>query len=158
VNWRREVKAQSQQLVAKTDSERQPTAVGKPDPSEADIRAVLDAQLRAWNAGDIDGFMQHYWQSDELTFSAGGQTTRSWQKTLQRYKERYPTRAAMGETTFKNLEITPLGAEAAMVLGEWQLRRAGETIGGNFTLVFRRVDGRWVIIHDHTSQSPAKAD
>jgi hypothetical protein len=57
----------------------------------------------------------------------------------------------MGETSFTNLEVTPLGAGAALVLGQWQLRREGETIGGNFTLVFRRVDGKWVIIHDHTS-------
>jgi beta-aspartyl-peptidase (threonine type) len=118
---------------------------------ETQIRRVLALQLEAWNAGDIDAFMEHYWKSDELTFSSGGQTTRSWRKTLERYKERYPTRAAMGETSFTNLEVTPLGAGAALVLGQWQLRREGETIGGNFTLVFRRIDGKWVIIHDHTS-------
>jgi beta-aspartyl-peptidase (threonine type) len=119
------------------------------------IHSVLDAQIKAWNAGDVETFMETYWKSDEVTFSSGGKMTRSWKATLDRYKERYPTRAAMGTTTFKNLEITPLCDSAAMVLGEWQLRReSGETIGGNFTLVLRQIEGKWLIIHDHTSQAP----
>ena len=123
--------------------------------TKAAIQKLLDDQIRAWNAGDVEGFMAYYWKSDDLTFSSGGKTTRSWQATLDRYKERYPTKAAMGTTTFKNLEITPLSDAAAMVLGEWQLRRDnGETIGGNFTLVLRKIDGKWLIIHDHTSLLP----
>jgi beta-aspartyl-peptidase (threonine type) len=127
--------------------------------TRAAIQKVLDDQIQAWNAGDIETFMETYWKSDDLTFSSGGKTTRSWKATLDRYRERYPTKAAMGTTTFKNLEITPLGDAAAMVLGEWQLRRdSGETIGGNFTLVLRRIQGKWAIIHDHTSQSPPPAN
>ena len=26
-----------------------------------------------------------------------------------------------------------------------------EPVGGNFTLVLRKIDGRWMIVHDHTS-------
>jgi beta-aspartyl-peptidase (threonine type) len=125
------------------------------DSAKAAIENLLDDQIRAWNAGDVAGFMEYYWKSNDLTFSSGGKTTRSWQATLDRYRERYPTKAAMGTTTFKNLEITPLGDSAAMVLGEWQLRRdSGQTIGGNFTLVLRKIDGKWLIIHDHTSLLP----
>src|SRR5262245_32515366 len=45
----------------------------------AAVKAVLNAQEDAWNRGDVDAFMQHYWKSDDLTFSSGGQTTRGWQ-------------------------------------------------------------------------------
>jgi len=116
------------------------------------IEAVLRMQEDAWNGGDVDAFMAHYWKSDDLTFSSGGKTTRGWQATLDHYRERYPTRDKMGRLTLSNLEITSLGDTAAMVLGQWKLDRDSEPVGGNFTLVFRKLDGRWVIVHDHTSR------
>jgi uncharacterized protein (TIGR02246 family) len=119
----------------------------------AEIKAVLTAQAEAWNRGDIDAFMEHYWKSDELTFSSGGQTTRGWQRTKENYQRRYPTRPSMGQLTFSDLEITPLGDAAALVLGRWRLTRDPSPVGGNFTLVLRPIDGQWVIIHDHTSRA-----
>jgi beta-aspartyl-peptidase (threonine type) len=118
------------------------------------IEQVLRVQADAWNRGDIGAFMEHYWKSDELTFSSGGQTTRGWQATKDGYLKRYPTREQMGKLTFSQLEIKPLGADAALVLGRWQLERE-MPVGGNFSLVLRRMEGRWLIIHDHTSRSPA---
>lgn len=116
------------------------------------ITAILHEQADAWNRGDIDAFMEYYWRSDELTFSSGGKTTRGWQATKDGYKRRYPTRAAMGTLTFSQLEITPIGDAGALVLGNWRLER-DEPAGGNFTLVLRKIDGRWRIVHDHTSRS-----
>jgi beta-aspartyl-peptidase (threonine type) len=116
------------------------------------VESVIREQETAWNAGDIDAFVDYYWRDDNLTFSSGGKTTRGWTATRDRYRERYPTREKMGRVKFSNLEFTPLGDAAAMVLGEWNLDRDEEPIGGNFTLVFRKVDDRWLIIHDHTSR------
>jgi ketosteroid isomerase-like protein len=117
------------------------------------LTAILDVQAAAWNRGDIDGFMEHYWKSDDLTFSSGGKTTRSWQTTKDNYKLRYPTRERMGKLTFDELEAFPLGDSAALLLGHWHLDRNGP-VGGNFSLVFRKFDGEWVIVHDHTSRAP----
>ena len=97
--------------------------------------------------------MQHYWKSDELTFSSGGQTTRGWKSTKENYERRYPTREKMGQLTFSQLEVTPLDDSTALVLGRWRLARDESPVGGNFTLVFRKIDGKWVIIHDHTSRA-----
>jgi ketosteroid isomerase-like protein len=115
------------------------------------LEGILDVQAAAWNRGDIDGFMEHYWKSDELTFSSGGKTTRGWQTTKDNYKLRYPTRERMGHLTFDQLEVFPLGDTAALLLGHWHLDRNGP-VGGNFSLVFRKFDGAWVIVHDHTSR------
>lgn len=115
------------------------------------IRRMLNEQAEAWNMGDLDTFMNAYWRSAELTFSSGGNVTRGWTSTLDNYKRRYPSREAMGHLTFSNLEITPLGADAALVLGNWRLERA-EPVGGVFSLVVRHAADRWVIIHDHTSR------
>jgi uncharacterized protein (TIGR02246 family) len=140
------------------DFERRAAAQSTAESSSSDgairdaLEAVLQIQEKAWNRGDVDGFVEHYWKSDDVTFSGGGKTTRGWTATRDRYRVRYPTREAMGQLTFGELEITPLGDAAAMVLGRWALARDEEPVSGNFTLVMRKVDGRWVIIHDHTSQ------
>lgn len=130
-----------------------PAIIGCATPNAAPtrIRTILDQQARDWNRGDIDAFMQAYWHSEDLTFSAQGRTTRGWDATRERYHRRYPDRAAMGTLTFSDLRVTPLNPDAALVLGRWHLARHEDTLGGNFSLVFRRIDGRWQIIHDHTS-------
>lgn len=116
-----------------------------------EIRSVLSVQQAAWNNGEIEVFMKPYWQSADLSFSSDGRVTRGWDETLAGYRKRYPTRDAMGHLTFGELEITRLAADAALVLGRWQLER-DEPVGGTFTLVLRKNRGRWVIVHDHTSR------
>ncbi len=115
-----------------------------------EIRLILERQAQAWNDGDIDAFMVPYWHSPDLTFSSGGKVTRGWRATLDRYRQRYPNREAMGRLTFSDLEITMPSRSVALVLGRWRLDRA-QPIGGNFSLVLRREAGKWIIIHDHTS-------
>src|SRR4051794_15220771 len=98
-------------------------ALGRDAAMRGAIEAVLRAQQDAWNGGDVRAFMDHYWKSDDLTFSSSGKTTRGWQATLAGYLERYPTREKMGRLTLSGLEITPLGDAAALVLGQWKLDR-----------------------------------
>lgn len=121
------------------------------------ILAVLDTQVAAWNKGDIDAFMTGYLKTDALSFSSGGKTTYGWTKTRDGYKTRYPDRKTMGTLSFRERAVTPLGEDAALVLGRWHLDRESGPIGGNFSLVFRKLDGAWVIIHDHTSVDPNEA-
>lgn len=123
---------------------------GSADP-EAEIRAVLEAQVEAWNRGDVDAFMQGYWKSDKTKFVGSNGVLRGWQAVLDRYRRQYPDRQAMGRLTFSDLEIALLAQDAALVLGHWQLEREHDRPGGVFTLVFRKFPEGWRIIHDHTS-------
>ena len=129
------------------------SSTGQRDAIRAVCESILRAQENAWNHGDLDAFMEHYWKSDELTFSSGGKTTRGWTETLKSYRERYPTPAKMGRLQLSALEITPLGDSAALVLGQWNLQRESEPLSGNFSLVVRKLDNRWLIVHDHTSRA-----
>ena len=143
------------QATAQPPSARENEVVGQEElsPTAKQIRSRLDAQVVDWNGGDIEGFMRVYWRSPRLSFSSGGKVTRGWQKTLDGYKSRYPDAATMGKLSFSALEVTELGDSAALVLGKWHLERKPplESVGGNFSLVFRKMDGEWLIIHDHTS-------
>jgi len=114
------------------------------------IRKVMDDQAAAWNRGDLEGFMQGYWNSPKLVF-VGSEVTRGWQPTLDRYKRSYSTREKMGTLTFSDLEITVLSKDAAVVLGSWSLARATDNPHGKFTLTFRKFKEGWRIIMDHTS-------
>lgn len=119
--------------------------------TEAVLIQMLELQAEEWNRGDIEAFMQSYWRSPKLTFAGSGGVERGWDGVLTRYKRVYPDRSAMGHLEFSELEITPLGSDAALVLGHWQLQREKDQPGGVFTLVLRRFPNGWRIIHDHTS-------
>ncbi len=120
-------------------------------PSHREIPRLLENQATAWNRGDLEGFMAGYWRSPDLTFSSGGKLTRGWQPMLDRFRESYPDKSTMGKLTFSDLEITDVGSNAALVLGRWRVE-GDEPDSGAFSLVLRRDDGQWVIIHDHTSR------
>ena len=95
--------------------------------------------------------MAGYWNSPDLTFTSGATFTRGFEPTLQRFRTKYPDKAAMGHLTFSDLEITPLARDAALVLGRWRVE-ASKSASGAFSLTMRRIDGQWLIIHDHTSR------
>src|SRR5690242_15915484 len=91
-----------------------------PNPEiEKSIRDVLHSQQEAWNRGDIDAFMNGYAKSESTTFVSEDKVTRGWETVRNRYHERYSDRAKMGQLTFADLEIMPLGKDSALVLGSW---------------------------------------
>jgi beta-aspartyl-peptidase (threonine type) len=125
-----------------------------PPPAVAAVRKVLDDQAAAWNKGDLEAFMVGYWKSPELTFFSGDKVTRGWEATLERYKKKYQSDGAeMGRLTFSDVTVEPLGADAALVRGRWQLELSKSKPGGLYTLLFRKQKDGWRIVHDHTSSS-----
>jgi beta-aspartyl-peptidase (threonine type) len=121
------------------------------DKIKSAIREVLDAQVAAWNKGDIDGFMLGYWNSPEMTFVSGDNVTKGWQPTLERYKKSYDSRSKMGTLSFSELEITVTSKKSAVVLGRFTLVREADKPTGMFTLNLRKFKEGWRIIIDHTS-------
>jgi ketosteroid isomerase-like protein len=134
-----------------TSSQAQP---GRNDlKSIAAIRAVLDAQVVAWNRGDLEGYMDGYQRSPDIVFISGDRVTRGWQTVLDRYKKSYDTREKMGVLTFSDVEITMLNADTALVFGRWRVRRSKDDPRGRFTLLFKNTRAGWRIVHDHTSSA-----
>ena len=123
--------------------------------AQAAVRAVLDAQVEAWNRGDLEAFMAGYWRSPELVFCSGATVTKGWQATLERYRKRYQAEGReMGRLGFDAVEVLAMGPGAAAARGAWRLRMSdGKQPHGLFTLLLRRTDGAWRIVHDHTSSA-----
>jgi ketosteroid isomerase-like protein len=121
------------------------------DEQAQSIRTVLSAQQTAWNRGDIPAFLEGYWNSPELTFAGSDGIVRGYDGLLARYRKSYPDKQTMGQLDFSGVEIRSLGPSAALVLGQWHLKRQAGDVGGVFSLVFQRFPDGWRIIHDHTS-------
>jgi len=124
-----------------------------PKPS-AEIKAVLEEQVAAWNAGDLDRFLTTYWDSDELTFFSGGTVSKGLKAVAARYRKNYRSEGKeMGKLTFSDMDVVPLGPDAALARARWKLVTSKEKVEGLFTLVLRKLDRGWKIVHDHTSRA-----
>jgi ketosteroid isomerase-like protein len=118
---------------------------------ETTIRGILADQITAWNKGDLDDFMKGYWNNDSLAFIGQSGITYGYTAALNNYKKHYDSPDKMGELIFTLLKLEKLSPEYYFVIGKWQLKRKAGDIGGVYTLLFRRIDGRWVIVTDHSS-------
>ena len=118
---------------------------------ETAVRNVLDRQNKAWNRGDVDAFMVGYWESDSLMFIGKSGVTYGYKNTLANYKKNYPDTATMGKLTFTLIQVKQLSPEYFHVTGKYYLTRTIGDASGHFTLLFRKISGKWVIISDHSS-------
>lgn len=118
---------------------------------EQTIRTLLEEQRLEWNTGNKEKFMDTYWQSDSLMFIGKSGVTYGWQNTLENYKKGYPDTAAMGKLQFDILEVKRLSDLYFFVVGKWHLTRSIGDVGGHFTLLFKKVKNKWVIVADHSS-------
>jgi ketosteroid isomerase-like protein len=124
---------------------------GAQSKDEAMIRTAMTEQVNAWNAGDINRFMNTYWHDDSLMFIGKSGVTYGWENTLKNYKKNYPDTATMGKLDFQLISVKRLSEQYYSVVGKWHLHRSVGDIGGAFTLLFRKIKNGWVIVSDHSS-------
>lgn len=118
---------------------------------EKQIRDILSRQVAAWNRGNIDEFMNGYWENDSLMFIGKSGITYGYQNTLRNYKKGYSDTTQMGKLKFDILQVRQISNDAWFVVGKWFLKRSVGDVGGHYTLLFRRIRGQWVIVADHSS-------
>ena len=118
---------------------------------EKEIRAVLASQTESWNKGDLELFMQTYWHNDSLMFIGKNGIKWGWQTTLDNYKKGYPDTVSMGKLDFNILIVKKLSDEYYYIVGKWHLQRTIGDLSGHYDLLFRKINGKWMIIADHSS-------
>ncbi len=115
------------------------------------INQVLEKQRQDWNRGDLEAYMQGYWKSDSLLFVGKNGPKYGWQQTLDNYRSGYPDRRAMGYLIFEIKKVELLNTKTAFVLGAWRLKREKDEPHGYFTLIMKKIKGRWLVVADHSS-------
>jgi ketosteroid isomerase-like protein len=118
---------------------------------EQAIRKILSDQTIAWNNGNIEEFMKGYWNNDSLMFIGKSGVTYGYQNTLMNYKKHYNNADAMGTLSFDLVKVQRLSPEYYFIVGKWHLKRNIGDVGGYYNLLFRKINGTWVIIADHSS-------
>ena len=118
---------------------------------QKEITDLLNRQTQSWNRGNIDEFMSGYWNNDSLMFIGKSGVTYGYTNTLNNYKKNYSDTAQMGKLFFDIKQVKKLSIEYYWVLGKWFLKRTVGDIGGHYTLLFRKIKGKWMIVADHSS-------
>ena len=124
---------------------------GRSEKAEHAIKTVMHEQEIAWNQGDLEGFMAGYWQSDSLCFIGSRGLTYGWAQTLANYRKGYPDKAAMGQLSFTIHKVELLSRKSAFVIGAWRLDREHDVLSGHYTLLWKKIKGKWMIVADHSS-------
>ncbi len=119
--------------------------------AEKAIRTVMAEQEVAWNNGNLEAFMEGYLHTDSLCFVGSRGLTYGWAATLANYRKGYPSRDAMGTLNFDILKVDVLSKKSAFVIGKWHLTRKSGDVGGHYTLLWKKVNGKWLIVADHSS-------
>lgn len=122
--------------------------------SEADQNEITNTLYKtqdAWNTGDLEGFMAGYWKSEKLVFTGVQGPTYGYNETLERYKKGYPNSEIMGMLKFTIKDLYQIDNKTALMIGRFYLSRSMEDLEGYFTLVWQKIDDKWLIISDHSS-------
>jgi len=132
----------------------------QPRPAEtgdllAEVRALLTRSAAAWNAGNLDRFVSDYAVDSLTTFVSGGHPQYGYDWIRDHYAPTFAVGAQRDSLRFDDITARSLGTAHALVSARFVLFRGDSvTASGPFTLVLTRTDGRWLIIHDHTSSDP----
>lgn len=122
-----------------------------PDPTD-DIAAMLDASASAWNRRDFEAFTGDYANEPTTTFVSGGRVQHGADWIRENYAPTFAPDAVHDSLRFEDLEVRALGNAHALATARFILFRGDSTTAeGPFTLILRKRNGSWRIIHDHTS-------
>lgn len=119
--------------------------------AEKAILKILDNQTQFWNRGDLDNFVLDYWNHDSLMFIGSSGVIYGYDNTIRRYKNTYSDTAKMGKLHFEVVHLQRLSSKYYFVVGKWFLNRSIGDINGHFSLLIRKIKGKWKIVADHSS-------
>ena len=130
-------------------------AVAPPIPkSDADqIDYDIGQMLAAFQLGNVEGMHKYY--SDNVTFVSGdfSPPVVGWQNYVPLYQRQLSAFQGI-QLIRRNTIIFPHG-DVAWAMYQWEFiagyNNKPYSMRGQTTLIFNKVDGNWMIVHNHTS-------
>lgn len=121
---------------------------------QSDKAAILDTVHKmeaAWNRGDFRGYMAGFKKPD-VVFVSKGRFQDGWQGTLDHYIRDYGgSPGRHGHLHFYNMKVELLAPDAAMLIGQYRLKRGKRITEGVNTRLFRKIHSKWLITMNHVS-------
>lgn len=122
----------------------------------AEIETMLARSAANWNRGDLDAFVADYLPGNGTTYIGSRGVLRGPADIRAAYAPRFAPGGARDSLSFQLVDVDPLAPDVLNVIATYILARHvgardSVTARGPTSLVMRRVDGRWRIVHDHSS-------
>jgi uncharacterized protein (TIGR02246 family) len=124
------------------------------NPSDAlrQICAMMSRSAAAWNRGDLDAFVRDYADDLGTTYIGSRGIVRGRAAIREVYAPRFAPGAARDSLHFERVEVDLLAPDLANTIAWYVLVRGDSvTARGPTSLVMRRMNGAWKIVHDHSS-------
>ena len=132
-------------------SARAPSPALNPAEATATAVAFLSASSDAWNRGDLEAFVDDYARDSTTTFVAGGRVQYGWDWIHGNYARWWDLESERDSLQFEDVAARSLGSDYLLTTARFVLFRSDSvTASGPFTLVMKRIEGKWKIIHDQT--------
>ena len=119
------------------------------------VYEVLLKMLDRWNAHDIDGHLEVYWNSPELLVVIDSEQFNGWQQLHDSYINGYPDRSSMGFINPARIQVKLLKPDLALALTWWTISfpSSKQKVLGNTTMNLQKFDDGWKIVASPTSIS-----
>lgn len=120
---------------------------------QAEVEDMLANAAAAWNRGDLDAFMSDYALGSGTTFTGKNGIKRGPESIKAAYVKSYFAPGAKRDSLyFQNVEVDVLAPDVINTIAWYVLQRGDSvTARGPTSLVMKKVRGRWLIVHDHSS-------
>lgn len=120
-----------------------------------EVNRTLLGMVERWNAHDLDGFLDYFWKSPDLTVVTDAQQYSGWQELHDSYMRGFHNRDEMGELLPSRVQIRMVRPDLAFALTYWTIRfPVSKHISvGIDTSYLQRFGSEWKIISVHTSMA-----
>ena len=120
--------------------------------TRTEIAATFAHGARAWNAGDLDNFLSDYEPDSGTTYVGRRAVLHGIPQIRDVYASRFAPGAQRDSLHFEGLEVDVLAPDLANAIA-WYVLMRGDSVAarGPTSLLMRKRDGRWRIVHDHSS-------
>ncbi len=129
----------------------------------AALIAIIDAVEKGWEQGDGTPFRKHFLDFEGARYIESGGQDASLTHLIEHHVVPESNSFDNFEVTFSNID-THVEGDFAWAVADFEytaiVKRDQREIHsrGYETFLFRRVDGKWMIIHTHSSARPVKSD
>jgi|ERR1700722_753795 uncharacterized protein (TIGR02246 family) len=122
-------------------------------PGAQQVYELLLKMLDRWNAHDIEGYLEVYWNSPELLVVIDSEQFNGWQQLHDSYTNGYLDHGAMGFIQPRRIQVKLLKPDLALALTWWSITfpTSKKTVMGNTTLDLQKFDDGWKVVAAHSS-------
>ena len=126
---------------------------GAPKSDSQQVYEVLLKMLDRWNAHDLEGHLDVYWNSPELLVIIDSEQFNGWKQLHDSYVNGYPDRNSMGFIIPARIQVKLLKPDFALALTWWSVSFPGskQKVVGNSTMNLQKFDDGWKIVASHSS-------